>query len=958
MRKILIIATCLLMTTVALGDDEMSLYVGERGACDAFPYMNLSGADIYNINWEVGGKIKKKEGENGYYVYVTPIEYYNGTQTVKCTWIEYPWDDRTLIHKSHTWKIRCRDNPITISPRNNTLAPGESFRIQASLTISNFTYWDSSGFDPKLSYSSKDNSVAKVDDQGIVIAIAPGTTKIVVSSPCAMDDRYCEVIVENINVETATISSPIDILADQTKNLKVTVTPSNATIKEIVWESADPNTAYVDRTTGRLTGVWPGTTKVWCVVNGSVKSNEAEVTVTEPAFRFSGFSVQSGATGVETLPTITATFSHNLNRGDNFDGIALKDDSGNKVDGTVSISGTTLTYKPTKHLQPLTRNTLTIPAGAVKNKWGTGNGTAQTVSFTTTDWQRMTLTVQPNGKYIAPGEQIVLTCSEESADIFYSTDGSEPSRRYTGPLTFATDMTLRAVARLDGYHDSELTHEYIKTVEIVEKFPGEEPLYIYGDVNPSITYSDGITKGSAFNSITLKKDGLENVGYVPFIQGKTLFLVPNEPLELGCVYTINMPEGVLVTEKGEESQALDWQFNTGFFATAVSTGGPELMAALMTDHSLWTWGRRLTEANAEDGSYSYTTQNVPAGFVSGDVVAVSSGYMHHAVVKRDGSLWMWGRQLCGEFGNGSTTASAQPVKVMDGVKSVSCGLQNTAVVKQDGTLWMCGRNDLGQIDDTRTVHTSYIKIADGVSQATLYWGTIDIVKSDGTTTTRTWDENVDSNREPSSVSIDNVADVAYGWKDAIALKNDGSVWTWGTGNPLSEVIEGRNPQPLEGITLLSKELSMAKNVTAVIAHRPMPLLADYDQIEWKSNNETVATVSNRGVVTTHDDGVAIVTATISDAWGHKIDETCKVTVGTGQGISDALVDTWQLHVVARNQQLIVSGVPEGQTVMVCTASGAILWQGVMHGNQLTVPVNRSGIYMVRSARQVRKVMVR
>lgn len=957
MKKIITLVSCLLITAATWADDTLELYVGEKGSCDANDYMNHSGnIEIWNIEWQVDSYLDYVRHTG--FINVTPTEYYSGYKTVKCSWLEYNRTYDYTTPKSHTWKISCKDNPIQISPTEKTLAPGETFKISASLTTSNFTWWEGNSFSYQLSYSSKDRNVATVDNYGNVTAVSPGTTQIVVSSPRAKDEKYCKVTVEDINVVSVTLSSPIGIEADQSQDLQLTVEPSNGTIKTMEWETADPSIASIERTTGRLTGVWPGTTTVWCTVNGTIRSNDAEVKVTEPSFTFSGFSIQNEATGVETLPTITATFSHTLNQGDNYSNITLMDANGNKVTGTVSISGATLIYKPSKRLEPLTQHTLTIPARAVKNKWGTGNSTAQTVSFTTTDWQRMTLTVQPEGKFIAPGEQIVLTCSESAADIFYSTNGSEPTKRYTAPIVFANDMTLRALARLDGYYDSELQHEYIKTVEIAEKFPSEEPLYVYGDVNPSITYSDGIAKGSQFSRITMKKDGQETIAYRPFIQGKTLFLVPNEPLEPGCVYTINMPEGALVTEKGEESQALDWHFNTGYFATAVSTGGPELMAALMTDHSLWTWGRRLTEANAEDGSYSYTTVSVPASFITEDVVAVSSGYTHHAIIKRDGSLWMWGRQLCGEFGNSSTTASAQPVKVMDGVKSVSCGLQTTAVVKKDGTLWMCGRNDLGQIDESRTVHTSFIKIANGVSQATLHWGAIGIEKTDGTTEKRIWDENADSQRQPSPASIDNATEVAYGWKNAIALLRDGSVWTWGTGSPQRKIINGRNPQPLAGIRILSQELLMEKNATAVIAQRPMPLLADYDQITWHSDNEDAALVNERGVVTTKGDGVAIVTATIVDNRGQEYSATCKVVVGEAQGISNAKTDVWKLHAFARNRQLVVSGVPEGQEVRVFSASGAMLWHGPMQSSQLVVPVNQGGIYLVKAARQVRKVAVR
>ncbi len=310
-----------------------------------------------------------------------------------------------------------------------------------------------------------------------------------------------------------------------------------------------------------------------------------------------------------------------------------------------------------------------------------------------------------------------------------------------------------------------------------------------------------------------------------------------------------------------------------------------------------------------------------------------------------------------KWGTGSTTASTQPVKVTDGVKQVSCGLQTTAIVKQDGTLWMCGRNDLGQIDDTRTVHNTYIKIADGVSQAILHWGCIDIEKSDGTTETRTWDENADSQRQPSPVSIDDVADMSYGWQNAIALKNDGSVWWWDADNPLSEAIAGRNPQQLEGISLLNNELTLEKNAKTVIAHRPMPLLADYEQLKWHSNNEAIATVSDRGVVSTHSDGMATITVTINDAWGRDYHAECKVVVGEAQAISDAARDAWQLRVAARNHQLVVSGVPQGQAITVYTASGACIWQGTMRGNQTLIPIDQSGIYIVRATRQVRKVTI-
>lgn len=779
--------------------------------------------------------------------------------------------------------------------------------------------------------------------------------------PCRVEWNFT---IEKIDVTSVSVQSPIYLDADRSVDITpssqwMNVYPSDATVETVNWTSTDPSIATIGKSTGYLTGIKPGQTTIYCIVNGSVCSNEATVKVSEPSFTFKGFSVEDKANNVETKPTITATYSLALSQGDNFDKIALTDEQGKKVEGSVSLSGAALSFTPTKHLQPLSTYTLTIPKGAVKNKWGTAFSTAKSVSFTTTDWQHMTLSVMPEAKFITRGDQIVLTASVPEATIYYSTDGSEPATRYEKPVTFQGDMTLRAVAKLDGYYNTdELTHEYLQSMEIAEKYPGEAPLYNYADVNPSITYSYAIVKGSAFDDITLKKEGLEEVACDVLIQDKTLFVVPQEPLTTGTTYTLCLPEEAVRSLRGDGNKAFDWTFATGDYATAVSTGGPELMAALKTNGSLWTWGRWLTEANAEDGSYSYTTQSVPTEFSSSDVVAVSSGYMQHALIKRDGSLWMWGRQLCGEFGNGSTTASPQPVKVMEGVKHVSCGMQTTAVVKEDGTLWMCGRNDMGQIDDTRTVHTSYIKVADGVKEATLDWGSLHIVKTDGSTETRTWNETIDNDRQPITASIDDVAEVAYGWKSAIALRDDGSVWTWGTDSPLTEVINGRNPQSLEGISLLSGQLQMQVGERAVVVHRPKPLLADYSTLTWQSDNTAVAQVNNRGVLTAIADGKVVVTATISDEQGREYRDTCLVTVGDPSGIKERQMADWQLQVATGRQMLYVSGVPEGQTVNVYSASGICIYRGRMTGQKIAITTHQKGVYVVSAGQQVRKVMVK
>ena len=110
-----------------------------------------------------------------------------------------------------------------------------------------------------------------------------------------------------------------------------------------------------------------------------------------------------------------------------------------------------------------------------------------------------------------------------------------------------------------------------------------------------------------------------------------------------------------------------------------------------------------------------------AGAYSADVAnqyqLISAGTSETAVIKTDGSLWMWGSNSCGQLANGgkgnakthlnpafydeddNSVMQTVPMKVMDDVVSVSCSDNSyyTAAITSDGTLWMWGVNEYGQL---------------------------------------------------------------------------------------------------------------------------------------------------------------------------------------------------------------------------------------------------------------------
>ena len=116
--------------------------------------------------------------------------------------------------------------------------------------------------------------------------------------------------------------------------------------------------------------------------------------------------------------------------------------------------------------------------------------------------------------------------------------------------------------------------------------------------------------------------------------------------------------------------------------------GSEHIAALRGDGSLWLWGSNQrgqlgTGGTGNAGTYPSDYQTVPVK-ITDDVKLMRCGPDHMAAIKTDGSLWMWGDNDTGALGNGGkynltvpqlhplpdAKVQTVPVKVMDGVEDV------------------------------------------------------------------------------------------------------------------------------------------------------------------------------------------------------------------------------------------------------------------------------------------------
>ena len=172
------------------------------------------------------------------------------------------------------------------------------------------------------------------------------------------------------------------------------------------------------------------------------------------------------------------------------------------------------------------------------------------------------------------------------------------------------------------------------------------------------------------------------------------------------------------------------------------SGGNYYAVATKTDGTLWSWGY-----NGQGQLGLGTTAAVSSPNQIGALTnwsKVSAGYDSCLAIKTDGTLWAWGKNNYGTLGTGNTTYYSSPKQIgaLTNWLTISSSYQFSLALKTDGTIWSWGTNNVGQLGLGNTTNYSSPK---QIGAAT-YWG--------------------------SAVS-------GKGTGSAAALKNDGTLWTWG-----------------------------------------------------------------------------------------------------------------------------------------------------------------------------------
>jgi alpha-tubulin suppressor-like RCC1 family protein len=278
------------------------------------------------------------------------------------------------------------------------------------------------------------------------------------------------------------------------------------------------------------------------------------------------------------------------------------------------------------------------------------------------------------------------------------------------------------------------------------------------------------------------------------------FLLRFDPLEPGT----HAGSIIISNTDNDESEYQITFSGNGFLPMEkpVIAAGEGHTVTLKSDGTVWAWGLNNYGQLGESFSISRVIPMQISGFSDG--TGVASGWYHTAALKSDGTVWTWGNNDNGQLGDGTTDDNSNPVKVpgLSGIVSIAAGYAHTIALKSDGTVWTWGYNCYGQLGDG-TTDDSYtpvqVKGPEGVGMLT---GVIAVssgycytvaLKADGTVWT--WGYNYDGQlgdgttddrytpvqvKGPEGVGmLVDITAIAVGYAHTIALKNDETAWTWG-----------------------------------------------------------------------------------------------------------------------------------------------------------------------------------
>lgn len=171
-----------------------------------------------------------------------------------------------------TVKKKTEVSGISISRTSLNMYKNKTYTLSATISPSNATYKD-------IKWSSSNSKIVKVDKNGKLTAVAAGTATITAASkdnPMVKKTCTVKVLVKTTGVKLNKTSATV--YTDNKITLKATLSPSDATNKNVTWTSSNTKVAKVS-SSGVVTGVKKGTATITCTTKNGGFTATCKVTV-------------------------------------------------------------------------------------------------------------------------------------------------------------------------------------------------------------------------------------------------------------------------------------------------------------------------------------------------------------------------------------------------------------------------------------------------------------------------------------------------------------------------------------------------------------------------------------------------------------------------------------------------------------------------------------------------------
>ena len=188
-------------------------------------------------------------------------------------------DTDTVMEGYYSGIVSGKVVSVSLDKESAELEIGENITLKQTISPAD-------AVNKNVSWSSSNEAVATVDTNGTVSAVAAGTATITVTTEDGSKTASCEVTVVEappvtVDVESVSLNNAaLELIEGENETLTATVSPTDATNKNVSWSSDNESVATVDAN-GKITAVAAGAATITVTTEDGSKTASCEVTVVE-----------------------------------------------------------------------------------------------------------------------------------------------------------------------------------------------------------------------------------------------------------------------------------------------------------------------------------------------------------------------------------------------------------------------------------------------------------------------------------------------------------------------------------------------------------------------------------------------------------------------------------------------------------------------------------------------------